>query len=160
MNHLTLGADPGITGAFAVLDNNRELLSVEDLPTIADGALKWIDASALLPRLLELKDGRSMHAIVERQQAMPGQGRSTAVVIGLALGSLLAILQAAGCSIEFTTAAKWKGALGLSQDKAASLNRARLLFPAASLDRQRDHNRAEAILLAHWYATRERRAAA
>jgi crossover junction endodeoxyribonuclease RuvC len=156
---LTLGIDPGVTGALAVLDN-RELLSVEDLPMIADGALKWIDASTLLPRLIDLKAGRAMHAIVERQQAMPAQGRSTAVVIGLALGSLLATLQAAGCSIEFTTAAKWKGALGLSQDKAASLNRARLLYPTASLDRRRDHNRAEALLLAHWAVTRERRAAA
>jgi hypothetical protein len=58
MTHLTLGCDPGVAGALASIDDKRELLSVEDLPVISDGATKWIDASALLQRLLELKAGR------------------------------------------------------------------------------------------------------
>jgi hypothetical protein len=40
--------------------------------------------------------------------------------------------------------------MGLSSDKAASLDKARLLFPAASLDRKKDHNRAESLLLAEY----------
>jgi crossover junction endodeoxyribonuclease RuvC len=88
-----------------------------------------VDASALLPRLLQVKSGRPLHAIVERQQAMSGQGVSSTFTTGCAFGSLLATLQAAGCSIEFVTAATWKRATGLSQDKAAGLDRARLLYP-------------------------------
>ncbi|HUN27398.1 MAG TPA: hypothetical protein VMU67_13915 [Steroidobacteraceae bacterium] len=155
-----LGVDPGTTGAIALLDRAGELLAVEDLPTIADGALRWVDASVFLSRLIELKAGRPVHAVVERQQAMPAQGRSSCLTIGMGLGSLLAVLQVAGCSIELASAAAWKRGAGLGPDKAASLNRARLLYPAADLDRARDHNRAEALLLARWALGRERGAVA
>jgi len=157
---LVMGVDPGVCGALALLDPSGELLALEDLPTIADGKLRWIDASVLLPRLLELKAGRPVRAVVERQQAMPAQGRSSCLTIGLALGALLATLQAAGCAIELVSASSWKGAAGLGSDKSASLDRARLLYPLASLDRQRDHNRAEALLLAYYAQGRNRQAAA
>ncbi len=101
-----------------------------------------------------------MRAVVERQQAMPAQGRSSCLTIGLALGSLLATLQAAGCAIELVSASAWKAALGLSSDKQTSLDRARLLYPAAELHLAKHHNRAEAALIAHWVLTRDRRAAA
>jgi len=156
----TLGVDPGLSGALALLDGAGELAVLEDLPVIADGKLHWIDASRLLPRILELKSGRPMRAIVERQQAMPAQGRSSCLTIGVALGSLLATLQAAGCSIELISASAWKAALGLGSDKQASLDRARLLFPSAELHLVKHHNRAEAALIAHWALTRDRRAAA
>jgi hypothetical protein len=64
-----------------LIDAEGSLIAIEDLPTIADGATKWIDVSVLLPRLLELRSGCPARVI---QQAMPGQSRSTAVVIGLA----------------------------------------------------------------------------
>jgi hypothetical protein len=48
----------------------------------------------------------------------------------------------------------------LTADKQVSLDRARLLFPHAALDRKRDHGRAEAILPAHWWQGRLRSAAA
>ena len=146
---LILGVDPGaVSGAFAVLDSGT-LLECDDLPTIASGKTRWVD-STLLSRLLELKAGRPMLAAVERQSARPGQGVSSTFVSATAYGSLLAVLQIAGCSIELITAAKWKAALGLSADKQQSLDRARLLYPSASLDRKRDHGRAESILLAHY----------
>jgi crossover junction endodeoxyribonuclease RuvC len=91
---------------------------------------------------------------------MPGQGLSTTFTTGCAFGALLATLQAAGIAVEFVTAATWKRGAGLDADKAASLNRARLLFPGASLDRKKDHGRAEALLLAHWALSRSRQVAA
>jgi crossover junction endodeoxyribonuclease RuvC len=145
---------------MAALDEAGQLLALEDLPTIADGRLRWIDAAVLLPRLLELKAGAAMTAVVERQQAMPAQGRSSCITIGLVLGSLLATLQAAGCAIELVSAGAWKTAAGLSREKRCSLDRARLLYPLASLDRVKDHNRAEALLLAHWALNRPREKAA
>jgi hypothetical protein len=38
----------------------------------------------------------------------------------------------------------------LKSDKSGSLDRARLLFPTADLLRRKDHNRAEALLLARY----------
>jgi hypothetical protein len=40
--------------------------------------------------------------------------------------------------------------MGLDSRKSASLDRARLLFPTAKLDRKKDHNRVEALLLAEY----------
>ena len=151
---LIVGIDPGaLSGAYAVLAADGALLDVADLPTIADGKLRWCDAPVLLSRLLEIRSGRPMHAIVERQGARPGQGISSTFTSATAFGSLLATLQVAGCSIELVTAAVWKAGARLTADKQVSLDRARLLYPHAALDRKRDHGRAEAILIAHWRRT-------
>lgn len=146
---LTIGVDPGaVSGAYAVLDDSGTLLEVADLPPIASGKLRWIDAPVLLSRLIELKAGRPIVAFVERQGARPGQGLSSTFTSATAFGSLLATLQIAGCSLELVTASQWKAAMGLSKDKGVSLDAARLRFPDASLDRKKDHGRAEALMLA------------
>lgn len=44
---LVLGVDPGLTGAWALLEPSGGLVAVEDLPVIRDGRLAWIDAHAL-----------------------------------------------------------------------------------------------------------------
>jgi crossover junction endodeoxyribonuclease RuvC len=156
---LTLGIDPGaLSGAYAVLAADGSLFAVDDLPTIADGKLRWTDAPVLLSRLLEIKAGQPMHAVVERQSARPGQGISSTFTSATAFGSLLATLQVAGCSIELVTASAWKAGAGLTKDKQRSLDRARLLFPGASLDRKKDHGRAEAILIAQWRLNRAEKA--
>jgi hypothetical protein len=60
MSTLTLGVDPGAcSGAYAVLASDGELIEVADLPSIADGKLRWIDAPVLLSRLLDIKAGRA-----------------------------------------------------------------------------------------------------
>lgn len=152
MQEIILGVDPGaLSGAYACLTRDGRLLTCDDLPTIADKKTRWVDGPELLYRLLRTKNERGMHAIVERQGARPGQGLSSTFVSATAYGSLLAVLQIAGCSIEFVTAAVWKNASGLTQDKQLSLDRARLLYPHAELERKRDNGRAEALLLAHWW---------
>jgi len=161
---LTCGIDPGLTGASAVLASDGSLVAVDDLPVIRDGKLAWIDADALLSRLLEVRGGRPMRAIVERVHAMPRNGSQAAFSQGATLGSILATLQLARASIELVTPQSWKRAAGLlpsrpeatdRERKSASLDRARLLFPAAPLDRVKDHGRAEAILIArHGWMTR------
>jgi hypothetical protein len=45
--HLTIGIDPGLHGAIAILDRADDLVSVDDLPVIRDLSLAWIDGSAL-----------------------------------------------------------------------------------------------------------------
>lgn len=165
MNNLILAIDPGITGAFAVLDSTGAFIAVVDLPVIADQKTKWIDADTLVSALLQHLAGRETTAIIERVHPMPRNGSQAAFSQGMTLGSILATLQVVRARIEFVTPQSWKRQLGLvsSKDqsdtdrKRASLDKARLLFPNAPLDRQKDHGRAEALLIAHWYISRSTR---
>jgi hypothetical protein len=91
---------------------------------------------------------------------MPRQGIASAFNFGVGFGSLLGVLQARHIAIEFVTPAVWKRTMGLSQDKRASLDKARLLYPDAELGLAKHEGRAEALLLAHWAFTRPRQAVA
>lgn len=148
MSMIHIGIDPGLTGAIAAIDDQATLVLCEDLPVIRSGKLAWIDSNELTSLLMAARDGRPARIIVERSQAMPGQGVSSTFCIGVVLGSILAACQRVAAPLELMPAAVWKRAMGLDSQKGASLDRARLLFPTADLDRKKDHNRAEALLLA------------
>jgi hypothetical protein len=155
-----IGIDPGLSGALAVLSPSGELERLVDLPVIRDGRLAWIDGGSLQSILIDALYGRPARAVVERVSAMPRQGIASAFNFGVGFGSVLSILQARHLPVELVTPATWKRAVGLSSDKRASLDKARLLFPAADLTLAKHDGRAEALLLAHWALTRSRQAAA
>lgn len=159
MTHV-IGIDPGLSGALAVLSPSGDLERLSDLPVIRDGKLAWIDGGRLQSLLIDTLHGRPGRAVVERVQAFPKQGRSSAFNFGVGFGSVLSILQARHLPVELVTPVTWKRALGLNADKCRSLDKARLLFPAAELDQAQHDGRAEALLLAHWALTRTRQAAA
>jgi crossover junction endodeoxyribonuclease RuvC len=155
-----VGIDPGLTGAIAVLGPGGELELLADLPIIRDGRLAWVDAQGMTSILIDSLHGRPARAVIERVSSMPKQGVASAFTFGVGVGSLLALVQARYLPIELVTAAVWKRALGLSSDKRASLNKARLLYPTADLTLAKHDGRAEALLLAHWALTRAGRVAA
>jgi len=64
---------------------------------------------------------------------MPRQGVASSFAFGVGLGSILSVLQTLQLPLELITPATWKRTLGLSSDKRASLDKARLLFPTAEL---------------------------
>jgi crossover junction endodeoxyribonuclease RuvC len=148
MIHIAI--DPGLTGAIAAIDDQAELVLCADLPVIRQGKLAWIDANDMTDLLMTARNGRPARIVVERSQGMPGQGISSTFCIGVVLGSILAACQRIAVPLELVTAAVWKGAMGLDSQKSGSLDRARLLFPTAELDRRKDHGRAEALLLAEF----------
>jgi len=151
---LTIGIDPGITGAWALLDSDGNYCAAGDLPVIRDGKLGWIDAESLVHDLQWITSGKPTKATVERVHAMPGNGSQAAFSQGATLGSLLAALQVLRFPVSLVTPNSWKKAMGLGKDKSASLDKARMLYPAASLDRKKDHNRAEALLIARYAQAR------
>lgn len=152
----TIGVDPGLTGALAVIDADGVIVTVADLPVIRDRSLSWIDGGELQSILLGALRGRQGRAVVERVSAMPRQGVASSFAFGVGFGSILGVLQAMQISIEFVTPTVWKRCLGLSSDKRASLHKARLLFPAADLRLSKHDGRAEALLLAYHWQTRAR----
>lgn len=157
---LTLGIDPGLTGALALLDADGQPELVADLPIIRDRSLAWVDGNRLQSMLLEAIQGRPCRAVVERVSAMPRQGVASSFAFGVGFGSILATLQTLRLPLELVTPATWKRTLGLSSDKRASLDKARLLFPSAELHLRKHEGRAEALLIAWWRQSQDRRAAA
>ena len=146
-----LGIDPGLTGGWALLTDHGAFVGADDLPIIRDNSTAWVDGPELVAQINAcLSDRVHIRAVIERVHSMPAQGISSAFTFGVGFGSVLACLQLLPASIEFVSPAAWKRGLGLSKDKSASLDRARLLYPQASLKRQKDDGRAEALLIAHW----------
>jgi hypothetical protein len=150
-DRLVIGVDPGAHGAICFMDPYGGA-SVFDLPIISDGRLKWVDGG-LLQSLLIDNMKHPAHAVVERVSAWPGQGVASSFHFGVNLGSILSILQAREIAIEFVTPSVWKKALGLSKDKKESLHRARLLYPGLELHLEKHADRAESVLIGHWWRT-------
>lgn len=164
----TLAIDPGVTGAVAWL-RDGVYAGVADLPIHVHGKTKILDG----PKFLQLLTGAGIfespdpfafiehvHAMPPRrkpgQQGRPVSGTKTADSIGCSRGSVMQALLIAGIPFDFVEPNSWKRALKLTapgatdkERKNASLCRARELCHGArpQLERQKDHNRAEAILI-------------
>jgi crossover junction endodeoxyribonuclease RuvC len=160
---LILAIDPGLTGAYALVERDGTIVKVDDLPVIADAKTKWIDGDTLTEQWLDLINDRDVTGVIERVHPMPESGSQGAFSQGMTLGSLLVSLQMVQARIVMVTPATWKRDVGLlsrpgmtdGARKRASIDKARLLFPRAPLDRQKDHGRAEALLIAHWHLQRD-----
>lgn len=139
-----IGVDPGTTGAIAFL---------RPAP-LTDVVMDFQDPNTL-HRLKHLVDWETK-AYVEKAHSMPKQGVSTTFKFGMAYGIVQGWLQAHSIPYEFITPGKWwkivaDSAPKGSDKKAAALELARRLFPelaASHLSRKKDHNRAEALLIA------------
>jgi crossover junction endodeoxyribonuclease RuvC len=153
---MILGIDPGLSGGWALLNSDGVFFAADDLPIVRDGKTAWVDAPELAQQIKNATGGNrslwacGITAFVERVHSMPKQGVSSSFTFGTGFGSVLATVQMLPASLELVTPAVWKRDLGLSKDKNASLDKARLLYPQANLKRSRDDGRAEALLIARW----------
>lgn len=88
---VVIGIDPGKSGAVVALDMQRRPVDAwitRDAFTVAAGKTKRAYAEGLMRRALEEIHGRRgiALAILEKQQAMPGQGVSSTFQTGLGFG--------------------------------------------------------------------------
>ena len=153
------GIDVGLTGAIAVLVNGA-LVTVDDMPVVehSGGVVRRRIDSAGLAALL--RRYRTQHgvdaelAVIEQVAAMPRQGSSSTFSLGHSLGAVHAVVQTLGIPSAMVAPATWKRAAGLGRDKALSRAKASEIFPAQAgmWARAKDHNRAEAVLLAAYGA--------
>lgn len=145
---LTIGIDPGLSGAIAFMGDHDT--AAFDLPVIRDNKLAWIDGAELQAMIINARGGRQATAMVERVNSMPQQGVASSFQFGVGFGSILSILQALSIPIEFVRPAVWKKALNLGADKKAALHKARLLYPDVDLRLAKHDGRAEALLIARY----------
>ncbi|UGB26381.1 hypothetical protein LPC10_01835 [Methylorubrum sp. B1-46] len=143
--------DPGLTGAVAFyFPSAPDRVAVEDMPT-AGGE---IDTAALVRRIKQM--GPTI-AVIEQVHAMPKNGSIACFKLGMAYGAARAALTVSGVPTHLVTPNSWKkhmrlpgGDLGKEAGRAMAIR----LFPATSerFERKKDHNRADAALIAAFAA--------
>jgi crossover junction endodeoxyribonuclease RuvC len=136
-----LGVDPGLNGAYAIW-RDGEIIQVDDLPRFA----KSLNAHALADTL---RNYSIDFAMIEEVHAMPRQGVSSTFTFGRACGVLEGILGALKIPHQHVRPRVWQKRYSLTS-KTSSFEKAIRLFPErlSSLGRQKDHNRADAMLIA------------
>ena len=149
---VVLGIDPGLSGALAVLDAQGRVLETEDMPTLTTGnGRRVLDVVRLRELLTRLPPLRGV-LWVEQVGTMPTDSRVSAFAFGRSVGALEACCILSGVPLHRVSPQVWKRAAGLpvGAPKAASLEAAMRLVPSSAqhLTRARDHNRADAVLIA------------
>ena len=150
---IVLGIDPGVSGAWAVYDTTTATIFAADAPTVG----KDLDAATFAD---EIRKWAPDAAVIERVGSMPGQGVASTFKFGCAYGMAQGVIAAHAIPVTFVAPSKWKRHFGLSADKEESRARALQLWPSRSdlFQRKKDHGRAEAALLAKYYAETQGRA--
>ena len=150
-----IGIDPGLSGALAVVnevDGTFTVEAVHDLPTYSEKTStgktrRYIDPVALLALLKAI--GKVDRVQCERMIAPPGVSGMSAFSMGATMATIAATLRIARVPYKLVSSGVWKRALDVPADKeAARLHASRLFQSSEHWQRKKDHNRAEAALIA------------
>lgn len=144
---LWAGIDPGLEGCVAVIDQTGFFVSLFDMPIRHEKRHKVV-AVHLLAEYLE--DYKGADVMVEIQNPRPQQGVRASFTTGLNYGRLTATLDMLGMRWDVVQPKNWKQWAGVTKDKETSLALAREKWPEAPLTRKKDHDRAEALLIAEY----------
>jgi len=157
-----LGIDPGMGGALAVYnDFPISGADIYDIPKSIDSGIDAQGLAGLVKRIHLTYPG--ITAVVERVSSMPRQ--AGAFAFGLSTGIIHGCLASRGIPFELVSPSVWKAKMGLTKfpDETYAQNKTRAralasqLFPsmAKQFKRVKDDGRAEALLLAVYWANRK-----
>jgi crossover junction endodeoxyribonuclease RuvC len=146
-----LGIDPGsVSAAYAVYDTASKVAVVGDVSVVD----RQVDA-AEFARVIDTH--RPVVAIIEKVGAFPKQGVSSAFRFGMGCGLLRGVVVTKDIALWEVSAGVWKKHFKLNREAEKSRSLAIKMFPAVTgLSRKKDHNRAEALLLAVYHAETSR----
>jgi crossover junction endodeoxyribonuclease RuvC len=141
------GFDPGTCGAGGIYHPSiPDKIGVEDMPL----AGRDVDGAALARIIRRYAPDL---AVIEQVSSRPGQGVASTFRFGRAYGTLIGVITALEVPCLFVTPQKWKRHFNLSSDKEEARAMAIRLWPSSThFERKKDHNRAEAALIARWGA--------
>lgn len=173
-----IGIDPGLSGALCLLVDGV-LAATFDMPVMAKGkgggsVKNEINPAGLASLLREWLHGitsaNEVRVVVELVNSRPTSGppqlcpvckrdrkslgSSSVFSMGDSGGCIRGVLAALGLPVEWVSPVSWKRHFQLPGGpamKEVARAHAIKLFPEADLARKKDHNRAEAILIARWY---------
>ena len=152
-----IGIDPGLSGAIAVLKNNK-VLNIFEIPVMSEGKKNKRQLnSAQLVKLLRdnIKTDEEVSVVVEQVNAMPGQGVTSMFNFGQTFGAIKGICAALSLPIFFVRPSKWKKHFELiNSSKDSSRTKAIEMYPLLSseLSKKKDVNKSDAILIARFYS--------
>jgi len=100
-----LGADPGMKGGLALIDQHGNLMDTADISGV-DGR---VDVRQMRGIIVLWQQAYGIHmGVVENVGAMPKQGVSTTYKFGRATGTLEGVIQALEIPMDLITPAQWK----------------------------------------------------
>jgi hypothetical protein len=163
---LIIAVDPGLSGALALLANDWQ--KVLDLPTVpleGDGGIsRRVHGPALQQLVMEnIPEGEEeVHAVMELLSPGGQNNRvQTSISQGRTVGTIECLLECLGLEVHRVYAQTWKRIYGLTWARRprARTRRRRLGRSPRRCTRRSgwtcrracDHNRAEAVLIGHWY---------
>lgn len=157
---IVLGIDPGLTGALCFLDREG-LRGIYDIPTMLKPEAgpkatikREVDVCALKALILEaVPASESVMCALEHVSSLGTEVRGDQAKMSLAAtkAAITTVLRLMGIDMHRVAPQTWKRFYGLSSDKGAALAMARQFWPHYELlKRAKDHNRAEAALIARW----------
>jgi crossover junction endodeoxyribonuclease RuvC len=92
----------------------------------------------------------AVSVVLERVNAMPGQGVSSTFSLGDSFGCARSAVAACRFELAYIGPAQWKKHFNLQRDKELSRALAVRMFPDAELHLKKHADRAEALLMARW----------
>jgi len=141
--------DPGSVHAAIAVFHDHTPVFVDDIRTV-NGML---DAVAFAHAVQDMKVERM---VIENVHAMPKQGVSSTFKFGMGCGIIHGVAGALRLPLTLVTPNQWKTFHGLVADKEKSRALAIRKWPEHNrhLDRKKDADRAEALLIGDWYYVR------
>ena len=152
-----IGIDPGLSGAIAILEDNK-VLNIFDMPVMAEGKKNKRQLnSAQLVNIIKsnFEDVDNTAVVVEQVNAMPGQGVTSMFNFGQTFGVIKGITATLEIPIFFVRPSKWKKHFELiNSSKDSSRTKAIEMYPKLSneLAKKKDVNKSDAILIARFYS--------
>ena len=152
-----IGIDPGLSGAIAILENNK-VLEIFDIPVMSEGKKnkRQLNSAQLVNIIREnTKSSEEIIVVVEQVNAMPGQGVTSMFNFGQTFGAIKGVCAALQLPIFFVRPSKWKKHFELIKaSKDSSRTKTIEMYPHLSnqLSKKKDVNKSDAILIARYYS--------
>lgn len=148
-----IGIDPGLSGAFCLLDTEYGS-TVADMPTIDTivNGKKRRQINPYAVRDIIIQFGPTDMVVIEKPATRPGESPIAALSYGIGYGTIIGILVALDRPHQAVRPQVWTKELEVGADKDEHRFMAMRLFPELGdrLARKKDDGRADAALIAYW----------
>ena len=151
-----IGIDPGLSGAIAIIQDNK-VLGIYNMPVMAEGKKnkRQINSAQLVNIIKEnTKSNEDIAVVVEQVNAMPGQGVTSMFNFGQTFGAIKGVCAALKLPIFFVRPSKWKKYFELiNSSKDSSRTKVIEMYPSLSSQKKKkkDVNKSDAILIARFF---------